>query len=143
SPDGSFCKWLITIARNICVDELRRRRRRMTLDEVQRPHVCCLTPEQAVMLAEVRDQLEVLPREYRTAYCLFVDGYSYKEIMNRTGFSYLQVKTYIQTTKRHLWRRFHESALNLERLNARRANPAIRPEVRKHPSSMAMPTVSV
>jgi RNA polymerase sigma-70 factor (ECF subfamily) len=101
----SFWAWLRTIARNICIDELRRTHRR-TIDAPLNSGSAGPTQEQVVMIRELRDQLKALPAEYGMSYLLSTDGYSYKEIVDLTGFSYDQVKTFIQTAKRHLGRRF-------------------------------------
>ena len=106
TPIGNFWGWLQRIARNVCIDELRRRQRRSALDELVNPTAAFLTQEEAIILRELRDQLRLLPRAYRRSYLLSADGYSYKEIMDLTGFTYGQVKTFIQTAKRHVSRRF-------------------------------------
>jgi DNA-directed RNA polymerase specialized sigma24 family protein len=59
------------------------------------------------MLSELQDELGRLAPEHRSCYLLFyVEGYTYKEIMKLTGYSYEQVKTYIQTARRHVERKF-------------------------------------
>ncbi len=110
SAGSNFWGWLVTIAEHVCLDELRRMR-------VREDHAKASSAgpwehggpvqDQQAMLSELRDELTRLCPEYRLCYLLFhVNGYSYKEIMNLTGFSYQQVKTCIQTARRHIERRF-------------------------------------
>ncbi len=109
--DGSdFWCWLVAIAQHACLDELRRRSFRHKAVETGNsvPHARPeLSPDTRAMLSELREELGKLPPEYRLCYLLSqAEGYSYKEIMELTGFSYEQVKTHIQTAKRHIERRF-------------------------------------
>ena len=103
---SNFWAWLRTITRNVCIDDLRRKQHRTLFTEQAISETTPATQEEAVMLQELREHLKALPQEYRMSYLLSTEGYSYKEIMGRTGFSYDQVKTFIQTTKRHLSRQF-------------------------------------
>ncbi|MCA9823608.1 MAG: RNA polymerase sigma factor [Dehalococcoidia bacterium] len=66
--------WLISITRNLCIDELRRRRRRAaeatTLDDVAEPPDPGRTDveaERAMLRTQVRRALELLPGEQRSA----------------------------------------------------------------------------
>ena len=110
TEDSDLFRWLLVIARHVCLDEVRRiHTRDRHTGEVWAAYQRRVkpSPEKQAMLSELWDELSHLPPEYRRCYLLFqVDGYKYKEIMKITGNRYAQVKTYIQTARRHLERRF-------------------------------------
>ena len=109
-PTGNFWGWLQAIARNVCIDELRRSQRRNAFAVELNFRTGSLTQDQAVMLVELRRQLRLLSPECCRSYLMSADGYSYKEIMDATGLTYGQVKTSIQTAKRHLIRQFRPAS---------------------------------
>jgi RNA polymerase sigma-70 factor (ECF subfamily) len=88
----AFRSWLLRIASNACLDELRRRRRRPTtsletaLDEgVPEPEDLAPAPENAVLSGELRGRIEVallgLPEDQRLAIVLCdIDDLDYTEI---------------------------------------------------------------
>jgi RNA polymerase sigma-70 factor (ECF subfamily) len=110
--DVSFGGWLATIAKHVCLDELRRARTRGSYArEIAHQPSGELSGEDAVLLGEVREELAQLEPAYRMCWLLFhVDGYRYKEIIRLTGYSYEQVKTFIQTAQRRIERRFYGTA---------------------------------
>src|SRR5262245_29463497 len=112
--DHNFWAWLVTIARDVCLSELRRRQTQMkylersALADGRRTPI---SPEQKMMVSELVSFLRSLPEQYRTCYLLFfVEGCTYREIKNITGYTQEQVKTYIQTTRRRIHRRFSHAS---------------------------------
>jgi RNA polymerase sigma-70 factor, ECF subfamily len=107
---SSFWGWLVTIARHVCLDEFRRAAFRQAAADQLLQHSNGqrkLTPLEETMLQELHAELGQLETEYRLCFLLSqVVGYSYHEIMQQTGYTEKQVKTYIQTARRHIERRF-------------------------------------
>jgi RNA polymerase sigma-70 factor (ECF subfamily) len=103
SKDG-LRAWLARICRNICLDELRRRRIRMLLaplpESVEHPEEGAAG--QRVLIREAFEILNNLEEPYRVCYLLRIEGYSYEEISSLTGYSYKEVKTYNRTARRNL-----------------------------------------
>jgi RNA polymerase sigma-70 factor (ECF subfamily) len=78
-----FSTWLFTIARNKCVNVIKKRRP-VTLDGLPEP-ASCVSPVEDVVRGELFAQLDValasLPAEQRTAFVLVTfEGLSYEEI---------------------------------------------------------------
>lgn len=106
-----FKSWLYTIARNHCLMRLRDKGRlKAPLPETVAGPLpeAELTEKGQRMLQEERlTKLETaigeLPAEQGTCIRLFyLDKKSYQEVQATTGFSYMQVKSYIQNGKRNL-----------------------------------------
>jgi RNA polymerase sigma factor (sigma-70 family) len=101
--------WLVTIAKRVCLDELRRARVREAFAKeggMGKSSQRVLSQEQQCMVSDLRQELLTLAPEHRICYLLHVEGYSYQEIVELTGYTKEQVKTYIQTASRHVHRRF-------------------------------------
>jgi RNA polymerase sigma-70 factor (ECF subfamily) len=104
--------WLVTIAEHVCFDELRRERAREAFAQkggAGKSSRRVFSQEQQCMVSELRRELLTLAPEHRICCLLHVEGYKYQEIAKLTGFTKEQVKTYIQTARRHLHRRFRLS----------------------------------
>ena len=106
----NFPGWVSTIARNLCVNHVRSAAARhecMTIEDVKGDQ----SDEKQQFNAEVEDVLNQLPeRQRRTLKLFFIDKYSYKEIVELTGYSHKEVKSYIQNGRRKfrlLWERIH------------------------------------
>ncbi|MDR8408489.1 RNA polymerase sigma factor [Nonomuraea sp. 3-1Str] len=82
--------WLLTIARNVLIDHVRRSRRELALpdaDELGAPplHVAAL---------EVRDALDRLPERHRRLLTLvYLEGFSLVEVATMTGAKHATIKT--------------------------------------------------
>jgi RNA polymerase sigma-70 factor (ECF subfamily) len=108
SRKSSFSAWVFTIATHVCLDEIRRTRRRLALALEaggEQPIPRALSPEQQSMISELRAELYKLAPENRSCFLLHLDGYSYHEIGKLTGYTKARVRTSIQTAKRHIKRR--------------------------------------
>ena len=98
-----FKTWLLTIASNHCIDQLRRRRMtQLSLDDEPTAAYLALasdepTPEQAAISRETSEEfqqlLAILPDDYRLFVVLrYWYDYSYTEIANMTSSSISAVK---------------------------------------------------
>jgi RNA polymerase sigma factor (sigma-70 family) len=112
--EHNFWAWLATIARDFCLSDLRRRQTQMKYVErsaLADSRRTPISPEQKMMVSELVSFLRSLPEQYRTCYLLFfVEGCTYREITNITGYTQEQVKTYIQTARRRIHHRFRDAS---------------------------------
>src|SRR6266699_1841628 len=111
--EHNFWAWLVTIARDVCLSELRRRQtqtkyvKRAARGERTRTSI---SAEQRMMISELISLLRSLPDQNRICYLLlFVEGCTYREITIITGYTQEQVKTFIQTARRRIHRRFSDA----------------------------------
>jgi len=101
-------QWLARICRNICLDELRRRKtrmaamREMATDWTGMPS----TAGELLLIREALELLASLEEPYRVCYLLKIQRYSYEEIASMTSYSIEEVKVFIRTAHRNLVRRF-------------------------------------
>jgi RNA polymerase sigma-70 factor (ECF subfamily) len=108
-PESSFWGWLVVIAQRTCLDELRHQQveeryvQQVSLEE----GAALMREEHHPLLPKIREELRKLSPEVRMCFLLFyIEDQSYNEIMEKTGFSFKQVKTYLQTARRHFEKRF-------------------------------------
>jgi RNA polymerase sigma-70 factor (ECF subfamily) len=102
-----FKSWLYMVARNHCLMQLRHKEDRRTtpLNENIREGEITLPEkkENERWYNAMEHALDELNREQRTCIALFyLQKKSYNEIMARTGFTLMQVKSHIQNGKRNL-----------------------------------------
>lgn len=105
-----FKSWLYMIAKNYCLMQLRNRQQRTpaeltekliaTPDE-EHDQDALLKNEQALELVELGLR-ELNPEQQQCVTLFYLQKKSYLEITDITGFSLLQVKSYIQNGKRNL-----------------------------------------
>ncbi len=126
-PQSNFSAWLCRICRNACFDEMRKSQvrtqyQRETLlaktheavrggmldgDEFNMGGSSYRAQDAEVIFRQVDEELKTIPEERRACWLLFyVEGYSYKEIADKAGLSFEEVKTHIQAVNRHLKRKF-------------------------------------
>jgi RNA polymerase sigma-70 factor, ECF subfamily len=133
--EWNFWAWLVTIARDVCLSEWRRGQTRMKYAQATASVEmtrAALTPEQQVMISEVRKMIRGLPYQWRACYLLFfVEGYTYKEVSRITGYKEKTVKTSIQTAKRHIDRAFRQPSGSKESI---KQAPSTSSEVRRSQS---------
>jgi len=101
-----FKSWLYMVAKNYCLMKLRDKQVNVELEKVQ------VTAEETVkqehvdkekVLSIMEESLQYLNEEQKTCVTLFyLEKRSYQEIADTTGYSILQVKSYIQNGKRNL-----------------------------------------
>jgi RNA polymerase sigma-70 factor (ECF subfamily) len=99
--------WLYTIARNHCLMQLRDKTRvvsvteEMNIADEDSGELAAVEKEQTLNLLEI--SIKELNAPQQTCVTLFyLQKRSYQEIVDDTGFSLLQVKSYIQNGKRNL-----------------------------------------
>jgi RNA polymerase sigma-70 factor (ECF subfamily) len=113
--DWNFWAWLVAIARDICLSEWRREQTRMKYAQetasVGMTRAPAITPEQQVLISEIRKMIQALPYQCRACYLLFfIEGYTYKQVSMITGYKEKTVKTSIQTAKRRIDQAFRQSS---------------------------------
>jgi RNA polymerase sigma factor (sigma-70 family) len=103
----NFKGWLYVLMRNHSIQYLRKagRNQEKELPEIGRADPI-ETPDfdlQEDVIGQIHEALEGLQPDQRTAITLFyIEKYSYGQIMAATGFSFMQVKSFIQNGKRNL-----------------------------------------
>lgn len=104
-----FKSWVYMVARNHCFMQLRDKTSKFTREITDAVHLAdetihtSLHIEQDHLLAQVSNSLDELNNEQKTCVTLFyLQHKSYQEITDATGYSLLQVKSYIQNGKRNL-----------------------------------------
>jgi RNA polymerase sigma-70 factor (ECF subfamily) len=107
---GDFSGWLMRIAKNVCIDEWRRSRREIAIDDTTVAEMPSPNPLdssfQARLIAErVWQEIRSLPSEQRWCLELKIEGFSYEETALRTGLSIKAVKSHLQNGRRMLWRK--------------------------------------
>ncbi|MET7461523.1 RNA polymerase sigma factor [Nonomuraea sp. NPDC005501] len=82
--------WLLTIARNVLIDHVRRSRRELALPDADELGV----PPLHVDALEVRDALDRLPERHRRLLTLvYLEGFSLVEVATMTGTKHATIKT--------------------------------------------------
>ncbi len=109
-PQGeiaNFKGWLYILMRNHCLQGLRDRT--YTTDEAALAGVAATEPDkeeiawQEYTLQQLNEAIELLIEEQRLAITLFyLKKYTYEQIIAQTGFTFMQVKSYMQNGKRNL-----------------------------------------
>ena len=112
---GSLRAWLLTVARNVALNEFRAGRRRTARIERVEPPPQPPTAEQhsanAESLQQVREFIATLPEQERSAITLFAaEGLSQAEVAKVLGTSEGAVKQAILSARRKLRERFEESS---------------------------------
>ena len=102
-----FKSWLYMIARNYCLMQLRKHgiENAAEINEniVEEPTSLAGEIEKEKLITVMESSLEELNREQKTCVTLFyLDKKSYQQISEQTGFSLMQVKSFIQNGKRNL-----------------------------------------
>ena len=105
-----FKAWIYMVARNHCLMRLRARHGKIPV-EIKEKHLAEIYDEQNtqnhvekdLLLQDMEQALEQLNPEQKLCITLFyLEKRSYQEIAESTGYSLLQVKSYIQNGKRNL-----------------------------------------
>ncbi|MBV9960961.1 MAG: sigma-70 family RNA polymerase sigma factor [Parafilimonas sp.] len=102
-----FKSWLYMIARNYCLMQLRKHDVRATkeLNEniIDEEFPLQLELEKEKLLSLIESSLDELNEDQKTCITLFyLEKKSYQQISGQTGFSLMQVKSFIQNGKRNL-----------------------------------------
>ncbi len=108
--EGDFSRWLLRIAKNVCIDEWRKSRPETPIDELELADRAALKSldssfETRQMVERLWQEISSLPCEQRQCLELKVEGFSYEETAARTGFTVNAVKSHLQNGRRMLWRK--------------------------------------
>ena len=108
--EGDFSRWLLRIAKNVCIDEWRKNRPETAIDGLKLadkavPKPIDLSFETRQMVERLWQEIRSLPSEQRQCLELKVEGFSYEETATRTGFTVNAVKSHLQNGRRMLWRK--------------------------------------
>lgn len=109
-PQGeinNFKGWLYILMRNHCLQLLRDKTRHTGEDELRTVAAPAIDAdearEQEYTLQQMTEGLEQLNEEQRTSITLFyLKKQSYEQIIAQTGYTFMQVKSFIQNGKRNL-----------------------------------------
>lgn len=103
----NFKGWLYILTRNHCLQQLRNKP--LVADEDALRHVAAvhIDPEEQRLhectLEQMNDAIVLLNEEQRKTIILFyLEKQSYEQIIARTGYTFMQVKSFIQNGKRNL-----------------------------------------
>lgn len=106
-PIANFKGWLYILMRNHCLQQLRDKNHHLTDDFIASLPATdedsndLLAREQT--LEQMNEALELLNTEQKdTIKMFYLEKQSYEQIMGRTGYTFMQVKSYIQNGKRNL-----------------------------------------
>lgn len=95
--------FLLTIARNLCMNVKRKERPNVTLEEYMSGDDDSLISDKDELLELIKKALELLPDDYREAFVLReYDGLSYEEISKLTNTSLTNVKVRIHRAKQKI-----------------------------------------
>jgi RNA polymerase sigma factor (sigma-70 family) len=101
-----FSSWLYMIAKNHCLMLLRNPRRGIFIEQISEPVFEKEDPDpmkDELLLKDLAEALKHLHPEQQTCVRMFyLERKSYQSIAQETGYSLLQVKSYIQNGKRNL-----------------------------------------
>lgn len=94
--------FLITIARNLCVNLVRREKNNVEFEEYMYEHTDD-TNERKELMQLIKTAIELLPEEYREMFVLReYDGFSYNEIAEITGENLSNVKVRLHRAKQKI-----------------------------------------
>lgn len=106
--EGNFRGWLMRIAKNVCIDQWRKRRPEVAGEDIELTEVADggaldRTWDLQDAVAKLRQEMELLPAEQHRCLEMKLQGYSYEEMAARTGLPLEAVKSHLQNGRRTLW----------------------------------------
>ena len=125
-PDRKFSTWLLSIASNYCIDQLRRRRlQTFSMDGLTAPDIADAKPgiEREITLNEEQEQVremlaELNPTDRAAVVLRYWYEFSYEEIAEQLSLTVSAVKSRLHRSRHDLavlWERNQSSAPALER----------------------------
>jgi RNA polymerase sigma-70 factor (ECF subfamily) len=116
---GDFVGWIMRIARNVCIDQWRRCRREVGLEQIADVLPApgpSLERSVALRIAarQLRQEMIQLPANQRRCLDLMIEGRSYDEIAALTSSTLKAVKSHIQNGRRMLWIRMRHALSDLQ-----------------------------
>jgi RNA polymerase sigma-70 factor (ECF subfamily) len=105
---SNFLGWLMRIARNVCIDQWRKRRPEAEIEDARLTELPAAgtlesLSELRLTLEKLWREMSSLPLEQRRCLEMKIEGYSYEETAARTGLSIEAVKSHLQNGRRMLW----------------------------------------
>ena len=106
---GDFAGWLMRIAKNICIDQWRKRRSATEVAETDLGEsgfdgiAATSMVDSNFTVERIRQEMNLLSAEQRLCLELKIEGYSYEETAVRTGLTVGDVKSHLQNGRRMLW----------------------------------------
>ena len=106
--EGDFLRWSMTIAKRICIDVWRKQRPQAQMEDAEWTEgLKSLAPDAnsdlRLATKQLREEILALPEEQRRCLEMKIEGYSYQETAEQTGFSVDAVKSHLQNGRRMLW----------------------------------------
>jgi len=107
-PILNFKGWLYVLMRNHCLQQLRNKTYTAGEELIEaQPYDAGTGAEEAYQyehtLQQMNEAIEQLSEEQRSTITLFyLQRYTYEQIIERTGYTFMQVKSYIQNGRRNL-----------------------------------------
>jgi RNA polymerase sigma-70 factor (ECF subfamily) len=116
---GNFLGWLLRIAKNVCIDQLRKGRREAGLEETQWAEVPASgaldsATELRLTVKKLWQEIRALSLEQQRCLEMKIEGYSYEETAARTGLPLAAVKSHLQNARRMLWLRMEGAITRLK-----------------------------
>jgi RNA polymerase sigma-70 factor (ECF subfamily) len=107
---GDFRGWLMRIARNVCIDEWRKRRPEVGAVDLELAELCAAGSADSSfqtrsLIDKVWGEIKALAPAQRQCVELKIQGYSYEETAALTGLSIDSVKSNLQNGRRMLWKK--------------------------------------
>ncbi|WP_297043623.1 sigma-70 family RNA polymerase sigma factor [Thermoflavifilum sp.] len=110
TPIHYFKGWLYQVTKNYCLMQLRSKQAKDKLTEPEEEHQLVFLPEDEEHVQMKNTQLELLeealkqlnPPQQTCIRLFYLEKHSYQEIADMTGYTLMQVKSYIQNGKRNL-----------------------------------------
>lgn len=103
---GNFLGWLRTICRNLCISTLRKNSRTQEADVVDLPDRERAPMENETLFQQLEAELKAMEEGPRRCWLLFnIEGYTYEEIAERTGYSLPEVKNFLRVAREKLRKR--------------------------------------
>jgi DNA-directed RNA polymerase specialized sigma24 family protein len=108
------------IARNVCIDQWRKRKAEMERDggvEVEAVPARAVddpTSDERLAAERVIAEMKHLSEPQRRCLAMKIEGYSYEETAMRTGMSVPAVKSHLQNGRRALWLRIEGTVTRLK-----------------------------
>jgi RNA polymerase sigma-70 factor (ECF subfamily) len=105
--EGDYLNWLQRIARNVCIDQWRKKKPEISIDGSEEEPGMELpgpAPDEGMQIAvqQLHREIAKLPADQRRCVELKIEGYSYEETAAMTGLALDAVRSHLQNGRRTL-----------------------------------------